>query len=327
MTEPTMTCDLARDLAAGYVLGVLEPGDEAAVRDHLATCAQPPPEFDELGGTVPALLAFELEGLQLVEPPAALRDRIIAAAAADLAARPRSSASPELATEPPARAGGATPGPAAPAPATATPGSAAPTSPIAFPSAEEREARRTSRTSRLDWVLRIAAVFAIVAAGGWTWNVQRQADAATPFERAVAAVIQAGGQTGAKTVILKPGEGTTANGLAAIAPDGSVVLAMRDLAPTQASQVYEAWVIVGQADPVPVGGFRVGGDGTAAFTTRPATTPLGAIIALTLEPNEGNPAPKGPIVSFGVAAGPPGSAGLDDGRLAGGADRSGPIRT
>ncbi|MBA2719577.1 MAG: anti-sigma factor, partial [Chloroflexi bacterium] len=202
----------------------------------------------------------------------------------------------------------------------------APATPIAFPSAAERDARRASRTGRLDWVLRIAAVFAIVAAGGWTWNVQRQADAATRFERAVASVIQAGAQTGAKTVILKPGKDTTANGLAAIAPDGSVVLAMRDLAPTQASQVYEAWVIVGQTDPVPVGGFRVGGDGTAAFTTRPAATPLGATIALTLEPNEGNPAPTGPIVSSGVAAGPPGSAGLD-GRHAIGADRRGPIRT
>jgi hypothetical protein len=42
-----------------------------------------------------------------------------------------------------------------------------------------------------------------------------------------------------------------------------------------------------------------------AFTTRPATTPPGAIIALTLEPNEGNLAPAGPIVSSGATGGPP----------------------
>ena len=39
MIEPAMTCDRARDLAAGYVLGALERLDEAAVRDHLATCS------------------------------------------------------------------------------------------------------------------------------------------------------------------------------------------------------------------------------------------------------------------------------------------------
>ncbi|MBA2719713.1 MAG: hypothetical protein H0U52_10805, partial [Chloroflexi bacterium] len=111
-----MTCDLARDLAAGYVLVALEPGEEAAVRDHLATCSEPHPEFDELGGTVPALLEFELEGLQLVEPPAALRDRIMAAAAADLAARPGSSVNPEFATAPQARAEAVDPGRATPAP-------------------------------------------------------------------------------------------------------------------------------------------------------------------------------------------------------------------
>ena len=38
MTDPRMTHDEAIDLAAGYVLGALEPAEEAAVREHLATC-------------------------------------------------------------------------------------------------------------------------------------------------------------------------------------------------------------------------------------------------------------------------------------------------
>jgi hypothetical protein len=301
MSEPRMTHEEAVELSAAYVLGALERTDEAAVRDHLATCPEPHPEFEELGGVVPALLTFELENLELVEPPAALRDRIMGAAAADLAANPRVAASPA------ARAPLAPPAaPAAPAPAAPPAAPAAPAAPLAFPTAAERDARtQRHQTSPLDWALRIAAVLALVAVGTWSLNLQGQLDAATRFERAVASVIQVGGQTGAKTVILKPGAGTTANGIAAIAPDGSVVLAMRDLAPTRASQVYEAWVIVGEAAPVAVGGFTVGGDGTAAFTTRPATTPLGATIALTLEPNAGNLAPMGPIVSSGVAAGPP----------------------
>jgi len=91
MTDQRLTHDEAIDLAAGYVLGALEPAQEAAVREHLATCRLPHPELEELGGVVPALQ--ELGVTELVEPPAALRDRILAAAAADLTERTRAAAS------------------------------------------------------------------------------------------------------------------------------------------------------------------------------------------------------------------------------------------
>jgi anti-sigma factor RsiW len=282
MTEPRMTHDEAVELAAAYVLGALEPAEEAAVRDHLATCAESHAEFEALGEVVPSLV--ELGELELVEPPASLGARIMAAAAADLAEHPRN----------------------APAPVAAPPVAAPPTSfPTATERAERTERRDRARTGRLDWVLRIAAVVAIVTAGAWGLNLQRQLDQSQRFDRAVAAVIQAGGQPDAKTVVLKPGDRATASGIAAVAADGSVVLAMRDLAATSGSQVYEAWVIVPAQAPVAVGGFTVDSAGTAAFTTRPATTPPGAVIAVTLEPNEGNTAPKGPIVAAGVATAPP----------------------
>jgi len=298
MNESAMTHDQAIELAGGYVLGALERSEEAAVRAHLATCALPHPEFEALGGVVPALL--DLDDLVLVEPPAALGSRILAAAAADLAANPRSSAVA------PAAGGAAVPATPA-APATPAP-SAAPAAPTAFPSAAERAARsERTRTSRFDWALRIAAVIAIVAVGAWGLNLQGQLDAARRYDTAIATVVQAAAQPNAKTVILKATEGATASGIAAVAADGSVVLAMRDLAPTTGSQVYEAWVIVGDAAPVPVGGFAVGSDRTAGFTTKPSTTPPGAIIALSLEPAEGSTAPLGPIVSTGIAVAPPSS--------------------
>src|SRR5204862_7278124 len=79
-----MTCEQARDLAAAYVLGALEADEEAAVREHGATCDQPHPEFAELGSAVPLLA----ETIELVEPPESLRGRLVAAAAAaDLEAR------------------------------------------------------------------------------------------------------------------------------------------------------------------------------------------------------------------------------------------------
>lgn len=283
MTNPPMTCDEARDMAAGYVLGALERTDEAAVRDHLVTCPEPHPEFEELGGAVPAYLAYQLDGLELVEPPAALGARIMAAAAADLAERTQSIG-------------------------TASVTAPAPSAPIAFPSGAERDARRErNRTSPLDWVLRVAAVFAIVAVGTWGLGLQRQLDAAQRFDQAVARVVDAAGKPGSATVVLTAATGSRGSGIAAVAPDGSVVLAMRDLPATSGSQVYEAWVIVGEQAPVAVGGFTVDANGTAGFTTRAAPTPSGSVIALTLEPTAGSTAPLGPVVSSGVAAAPLGT--------------------
>lgn len=287
MTEPRMTHEQARDLAASYVLGALERSEEAAVRDHLATCAEPHPEFEAFGGVVPALL--ELGDLELVEPPASLGARIMAAAAADLVEHPRAAA-PAVPVTP------------------AVPAAPEPPATIAFPTAAERadrEVRGAPRTSRLDWILRIAAVVAIVAVGTWGLNLQRQLDQAQRVDRAVAAVVQAAGQPGAKTVILAAGKDVKSSGIGAVAADGSVLLAMRDLAATSGSQVYETWVIVGAQAPVAVGGFPVDNNGSASFKTRPATTPSGAVIAVTLEPKEGNTAPTGPIVAAGVATAPP----------------------
>ena len=278
-TEPRMTHDEAVDLAAGYVLGALEPAEDAAVREHLATCDLPHPEFQEFGSVVPALL--DLDESQLVEPPSPLRDRVMAAAAADL------GASAGAASVPPAV-------PAAPTP---------------FPSAEERTGRAEQRApaSRLGWAIRIAAVVAIVALGAWGLNLQRQLSDAQAFDQAVASVVQAASQPGARTVILAPGKGQQGSGIAAVNADGSVVMAMHDLPASAGGEIYTAWVIV-DSRPTSLGDFEVGANGTSGFTSGPATTPAGATIAVTLEPNPGNTAPKGPVVSAGVAAAPPASS-------------------
>ena len=274
MSREPMRHDDALDLAAGYVLGALEPAEEVAVREHLATCSLPHPEFEELGGVAAVLL----EDVELVEPPAALRDRIMDAARADLAAR------------------GAQPQPPQPARTDGPP-------PAAFPSAAERDARRAARTRALDWALRIAAVIAIVAVGAWGLGLQRQLDAARQFDQAVAAVLDSAAQPGAQAVVLAPAQGKQGSGIAAVSANGTVTLAMRNLPPTSGGQVYATWVIVGESPPVPVGDFSVDANGTARFTTRPAPTPPGAIIALTLEPKAGNTAPEGEIYSTGIARG------------------------
>ena len=78
-----LTCDDVRELAGAYVLDALEPAEAHAVAEHLATCPEPHEEMFELGGVVPYLA----ETVELVEPRADLRARIMAAAARDLELR------------------------------------------------------------------------------------------------------------------------------------------------------------------------------------------------------------------------------------------------
>jgi len=66
----------------------------------------------------------------------------------------------------------------------------------------------------------------------------------------------------------------------------------------------DAFLIVGDQAPTSVGDFSVGSTGTQLFTSKPAPTPEGATIAITREPQPGNTAPEGPVVSAGIATVP-----------------------
>jgi anti-sigma factor RsiW len=288
--RPALTHEHALDLAPLYVLGVLEPAEADAVREHLATCAEHHAEFAELGSVAPVLL----EDVDLVEPPDRLRTRILDAAAADLAAR------------------GGTPIPSASAASSvsAQPAPVAPVAPpVAFPDAAEREARRRApeaptRKSGLarmnDWVFRIAAVLAIVVLGVWNVLLQRDLAAEQDYRSAVTQVIEVAGQPGSSLAVISGQGGEPARGLAAVDGQGTVVFAMRDLAPTDRSEVYTAWSIVGDNAPVNIGEFTVGSGGTGSLTTAAAVAAPGATLALTREPDRGATTPTMPIVAAGV---------------------------
>jgi anti-sigma factor RsiW len=263
-----VNCDQVRDLAAGYVLGALEPSEERAVREHLASCPEPHEEFAELGSVVPALA----EAVELVQPPASLKERVMAAAAADLAAR---------------QEGGRTAGAAERM--------------MTFPTAEEREQRAARRTSGVTWLLRIAAVLAIVAlAASNAYLLTRPQPTDVAFREAVDRVVAAAAEEGSVTAVLQPQAEGGPRGIAAVTADGSIVLAMHGLAPTAGTEVYEAWVIAG-ASPIPVGEFRVGADGTGVATLTGTPAEAGVTLALTREPGPDSTTPTDPILSVGVA--------------------------
>jgi anti-sigma-K factor RskA len=67
------------ELTAGYALDALDPAEDAVYEEHLAHCAQCQAELAVLSAAAGAL-AY---GATPVEPPAALRERILAAARAE----------------------------------------------------------------------------------------------------------------------------------------------------------------------------------------------------------------------------------------------------
>jgi anti-sigma-K factor RskA len=261
-----MTCDEIRELAPLFVLGALEADEMAAIREHVDGCADAHAELAELGSVVPALAA----AAEPIEPPAELRGRLMAAAAAEAAGAGEAAGERSAAPEP-----------------------------ITF---RPSPARRPTRIST--WVLRAAAAFAIVALGAWNVLLQGEVGRLQGDRDGLTAVLTAAAEPGSQLAVLA-GDDARVRGAAAVRADGTVVLAVQGLAATSGEQVYETWLIVGGGAPVPVGGFTVGADGLATFASRAGPTAPGAIVAVTLEPGPGATAPTLPIVASGIATPPP----------------------
>jgi hypothetical protein len=278
-------CRQVSDLAAGFVLGALEPSEMMAVRAHVASCPEAHPEFEELGSVVPALLTSS----EPVEPSSELRGRILAAAREDQAVR-----------------GSAAPEPMSVA-STTTPVIVAPRDIRSAPSLAARLGL-TGGSRRPAWAAAgLAAVLAIVVLGSWNLQLRSESDNFAAYRQGVAAVLDAAAQPGAQlAVLVASNESSSAAGLAAVRSDGTVAIAMAGLAPTAGSQVYEAWVIASSSKAVPIGSFAVGSSGSASLTVRAGSATPGVVVALTLEPGAGATNPTLPIIASGTAQAIPG---------------------
>lgn len=290
-----LSCEEVRELAAGYVLDALEPREQIAVREHLQTCPQAHAEFNELGGVV----GYLSDAVEPIEPPPALKERVLAAAAAD-AVRAESGQ---------AESGRAEPGTEASA-------SRATRATRAGERRRERPwqlrlrahdvppAARSYRPSPLAWIAGVAAAVFIFALGGLAFLLQGELQAARQYEQAVAAVLDLAADPGGQLAVLTGDAGGGPRGLAAISPNGRVVIAMRGLTATTGNEVYEAWLIAGDNPPVPMGGFEVGGQGTGTLVTDAAVPAQEVVLAITREPAPGATTPTLPIVASGAATDP-----------------------
>jgi anti-sigma-K factor RskA len=192
-----------RDLLGAFALGAVDAEEAAAVRAHLATCAECQAEMAELWLAVDSLP----NTIEPMEPPPALRDRI--AASVSEAASP-APAPPTLST-----ASGPEPVPAvAPAPALSEP--------------VRRPASFWSRAT--PWAA-AAAILLLLSAGLLIWNLRlREQLAATPVAETIALA----------PTDAAPGAGGEVTYLPR---DNLFILDVRDLPPLQPDQVYEVWLI------------------------------------------------------------------------------------
>ena len=283
----TLTCDEIRDLAPLFVTGALDPDEMDAVREHLAGCDDAHAELLQLGEAATSLL----ETVEPADPPAELKSRLLAAAAADLESGRHPSTAAPAAAVPETSASTATP-PDRP-PTT----SAAPVVDLA--------AERTRRRSRFAWVLAAAAVIVAVVLGGWNIVLNHELSSAQAYRSGVEQALDLAAQPGSVTALIRADDGSS-SGFGVIGADGTVKLAMRGMAATTGSQVYTAWSIAEGSAPVSMGDFSVGSDGIALTTAHAPAAAPGLVMAITLEPNAGNTAPQGPVVASGVTRGPAG---------------------
>jgi anti-sigma factor RsiW len=281
---------------AGYVLGTLTPAETSAFEAHLPGCPDCAAEIAELQ-SLPSLLAGAAPS-----PPAALRDRTLAAIAAEASARgpvtgrqgpPAGPSSPPAATPPGARPA-ATPPPITPAtplrvtPPTGTPPAAKP--PAGTPSVVTPMRPRRSRTVR--WMTAVAAALLVAAAAGIGAILLGRETGGTPTTRI--ALTAAEGRSGQGEAVIRQVSG-----------GHEVRLRVSGMSATQAGTFYECW-LVGPTDTpqvpnrVSVGTFSVGTDGAAVVTwVTAADLERFPKLGVTLEPDNGDPGTNGPKVLAG----------------------------
>lgn len=285
----TLSCADVRELAPAYALDALDASVAAAVRAHLAGHPGAHPEFGELAEIAPALAYLT----DPVDPPATLKARVLAAAAA-------------TAQEAPVRA----------APAHVAPAAIA--SPRGPQPAERRQGWRglipTRRVAVAQWAFAAAAVVAIVALVFANVGLQRDVSNASQFNEQMQRALSLAAAPGSRIAVIGPAAGTAGSsgsgvaggptGLAVIPASGSGVLVMQGLGASEGNGVYEAWAIVGKAAPVPIGSFVVGGDGLGWLSELAVPAGDSVVVALTREPGPGATKPTLPIVASGAAAPP-----------------------
>jgi hypothetical protein len=277
-----MTCDRVRELASGFVLGALDTREMIAVADHLDSCAHDHPEIDEFGGILPYLA----ESLEPVEPPTWLRESVIAAAKADLAATRRIGLPSERRVYEPV---------ALLVPMTAPEEAAAPSA-----IASITKARVSRRRRALTWSMRVAAAVAIVVLTGTGVVVQGNLDKAAKSQTEDSKIVYALQDNQTRSAAMSAPGSSQIAGIALLMPTGHIILKMYALAPTRNDEVYAVWLTTDKGGPNKVGSFTPEDTGVGFLEVYNVPTSANVWVFVSKEPNGKGTVRTGPIIASGV---------------------------
>jgi hypothetical protein len=274
-----MTCDRIRERASGFVLGALDTSEMIEVARHLDTCSRPHPEIRDLGGVLP----YIAESLEPIEPPAWLRESVIAAARADLDSRNRSAEPIALPVPTPVAAAGRN---------------------QAFEPASNLVSLSRIRASRrrraLTWASRAAAAVAVIVLAGYALVLQGDLDKAKKAQQADASINFVWSQPDTLKTVLAATDGSHSSGMAALRPNGHLIVRAYGLPATKGDEVYVVWLRSGNGADQKLGSFTVDDSGSGGLEVDNVPTSASLGVYVCREPNANVTKPTGPMIVSGV---------------------------
>ena len=275
-----LMCARVEELAPGFVLGALELDEMAAVREHLEGCPRPHLELTELGEVMPALAVAP----EPLEPPAWLRESVIAAAQADLEAHGRIVRPFAAVAEPEA---------AEPEP------EAEPTAPliriVALPPVHDSRRRVAAA-----WLARVAAAAVVVGLAGYAFVAQSDLNKAKEEQEQAAKIVNVIGEPGSRSVTLTDVQATGAGGTVVLQQTGHVMVYLNHLPQTSGDQIYSVWITSADGVVLKVGSLYPRDDGTGFLEVDNVPTSATLWVQVNLEPNRNVTAPTGQPILTGA---------------------------
>ena len=259
-----MTHDELRELTGGYALGALSDTERQALEAHLASCPECAQEVRELAGVASGLALAVAQ----VDPPAALRDRVLrAAVGSSSSVRPIRGGAELPAVRP-----------------SALPSWLAAAAALAAVTVGLYAVSLRERIGQLEVQLRQA-----IARAEGAERERQIANAASDRARQIVAVLDA---PDLRTIGLAGQKGAPAAvGRAHWSPTRGLVFTASNLPSPTAGHQYQLWVIPNGAPPVSAGMIDIEGGGVAtALVDRSLASRLGTV-AVTLEAAGGAPQP------------------------------------
>lgn len=296
MSGEERMCARSED-AAAFALQALDPGDEATMREHLATC----PSCRATVADAEIVAAALAGAVDQVEPPARLRENILAEAARTAQA-PRTGAAPApgavgaAGTAAVHRRGGQDgAGARAAGSGRARTGPGGPGRGGAGTSGPGRRRRRLVAA-----VLALVAVAGVAGLGAYTVRLEQERDAQVAQTQALVDVLMQLDRPGTSHATLSTSEGRPVAAVVAT-PAERMVMAAGLPRNDPSTHVYVVWG-VSTAEPRPIGTFDVdpAGPGPVVHQLGPVDGPQPYLgYAISLEPGRAAPAAPTTVVASG----------------------------